>query len=211
MADDNSNLENFLKRIAQIESSGGKNVNHALITNPNSVQYGSHAIGTYGLMPNTIKEIATRAMYQGDKDKRLQNLQDMDEDEIRNTLMQDHGLEHDLASKLAQHVISNNNGDLDRAAYAWNQGSNLTPDRITQDKLERSPYVQKYRTLSGFIGPMQNQEDDSNQTKVAQNPTPNPSPNPSVQPVQDANIPSSSPFDLKNIDLQTLMKLSGVS
>lgn len=45
----------FLVAISAVESNNGKNLDHKVITRVSSPQFGDSAIGSWGLMPNTIK------------------------------------------------------------------------------------------------------------------------------------------------------------
>lgn len=45
----------FLMAIQGVESNNGKDLNHKVVTNVKSAQFGDSAIGPWALMPNTIK------------------------------------------------------------------------------------------------------------------------------------------------------------
>ena len=73
MSDDQKQkVQRFLKTIQMIESSGGKNFNHPEIES--GIHEGHRAIGNYGLMPNTVQEIATRMKRKGIQDDQLRNI-----------------------------------------------------------------------------------------------------------------------------------------
>ncbi len=48
-------LLQFLLAISGVETNNGHNLNHKMVTNKASLQFGATAIGAYGLMPNTIR------------------------------------------------------------------------------------------------------------------------------------------------------------
>lgn len=131
----------FLDNIAQIESSGGKNFNHKMVTDPSSMHYGKTAIGTFGFMPDTVKEIAIR-----NKDPKLQALLKMKDEQIKAALEMNPQLEREFASKLAEHVYDNQAGNLEKAAQAWYTGHNRK--KISDKELEKSDYVKKFRNLT---------------------------------------------------------------
>lgn len=46
-----------LALVASLESNNGKLTEHPVIHNPASIHFGHAAVGTYGLMPNTLKSL----------------------------------------------------------------------------------------------------------------------------------------------------------
>lgn len=145
------NIREFLEKIEQIESSGGQDTDHPVITKAN-LQQGTSAIGRYGLMPNTIRELVNRRRIRGTASPDMMDLSQASPEEIKSRLEASPELEDQFANDLANHVIRRQGGDEDRAAYSWLQGHNLTPDEITPDVLDSSDYVNKFRRL----GPMVN-------------------------------------------------------
>lgn len=140
--DQTPDVDGFLSTISKIESNGGTNFNHQPITS--GPQKGQTAIGTYGLLPNTVDEVATRS-----GDKSLKPLLDMSGDEKKSFLESNPQIENKVARTLASYVLNRQGGDEQKAAYSWLNGHNLTPDQITQRDYQSSPYVQKYQKLSG--------------------------------------------------------------
>ena len=130
--------ESFLKTISQIESSGGKNLNHKEINS--GIQAGSSAYGEYGLMPNTIREMANRAG--------LNNISNLDDENLKSKLDEDPSLKNKIIETLYNHLNQKESGDPLKMAYAWNQGHNLTPDKISDENLQKSDYVNKFKNLS---------------------------------------------------------------
>jgi hypothetical protein len=139
---DNSQVDEFLRNIGQIESAGGKNTNHPVIKS--GIQKGDSAIGTYGLMPNTVDEIASKS-----KDPAINSLTDMSSAEKKDYIEKNPAVEKILATQLAEKVLANQGGDAQKAAYAWNQGHNLSPDSIVKRDYQNSDYVQKYNKAAG--------------------------------------------------------------
>lgn len=137
-----SQLQSFLDRISQLESSGGKNVKHRTIKS--GLQKGQTAIGRYALLPNTVKEIINRAKRQG---QFIPELEGLKQQQLKDVIESTPQLEEQLAQKLAQHVLEKQQGDEKRAAYSWLNGHNLTPERISEKQLKQSDYVNKFQKL----------------------------------------------------------------
>lgn len=152
--------KDFLNKIMQIESSGGKNVNHPVVTAPN-LQQGDQAVGRYALMPNTVKELVNRRRLRGTVSPEMLDLTQMAPDQLKQHLATNPELEEQLANDLSTHVIRKQGGDEDKAAYSWIQGHNLNPNQITPDTLNKSDYVQKFRRVSEALkDKKQNNEED---------------------------------------------------
>lgn len=138
---DDNTIEEFLKPIRKIESSDGKNLKHPVIKA--GLHAGDSAIGDYALMPKTIDEIVTRS-----GSKELSHLKDLDATAKKSFLEKNPHVQKTLAKLLATQVIKKAKGDTVKAAYMWNQGHNLDPDSITDEKLQND-YVQKFKKASG--------------------------------------------------------------
>ena len=154
------NIQKFLQKIETIESSNGQNTNHPVITAPN-LQQGTSAIGRYGLMPNTIRELVNRRRLRGTASPDMMDLSQAPPEVIKARLEASPELEDQFANDLANHVIRRQEGDPDKAAYSWQMGHNLTPDEITPDQLNSSDYVNKFRRLGPMIDKYQS-NDNSN-------------------------------------------------
>ena len=133
-------IDKFLEKIGQLESSGGTNFDHKEIKS--GIQRNTKAIGTFGLMPNTVKEIVKRT-----DSKDLNFLLKMNPDEKKELLESNPDLEYKLARQLASHVLEKQEGDEEKAAYSWFQGHNLSPERIEKKDYKNHPYVTKFRKL----------------------------------------------------------------
>lgn len=143
------NLNDFLQKIQTIESSNGRNTNHPMVQN--GIQAGDQAIGRYGLMPNTVRELVNRRRADQTSTSELEDLAKMPSDQMKQYIEQNPGLEDSLAKQMATMVTRKEGGDEDRSAYAWTNGHNLAPDQISDDQLDTSPYVQKYRKLQNMM------------------------------------------------------------
>ena len=148
------NIQEFLNKIEQIESSGGKNTDHPVVTKDN-LQKDTRAIGRYGLMPNTVKELVNRRRIRGTVSPEMKEVSQMDPDSMKDYIEANPDLEDTLAHDLANHVIQKQQGDPDKAAFSWQMGHNISPDEITPEVLDNSDYVNKFRRLGTMIVPPQ--------------------------------------------------------
>lgn len=141
--------QRLLENISQIESSGGKDLKHKEIQH--GIHEGTRAMGKYGLLPNTVKELINRRRLTGQLTPDMQELNEMSPEEMKSKIEANPDLEDQLAQQLASHVVERQLGDEEKAAYSWNSGHNLNPQDITPEKLNKSEYVQKYRKLKTMM------------------------------------------------------------
>lgn len=146
----------FLEKIAEIESSGGKNTDHRRMTEGPHI--GQKAAGKFGMMPNTIADIVRNAPGLQDvpeikelSDRKFKylkgELQPIENPDEVNEFIDTHpGMEELLARGLARRV-KDKYGDEEAAAFAWNQGHYTPPSDITPEKLEKADYIRKFRNL----------------------------------------------------------------
>ena len=137
--------DRFLWNIKQIESSGGKNVNHKPIASGKFK--GTRAVGQWGLLQPTVKELVGRMRASGQSDPRYDKLPAMSRDQLEQHFKENPDVELNLARQLATHVLKRQHGNLHRAAYSWLHGHNLHPSEINKEKLGASDYVGKFRAL----------------------------------------------------------------
>lgn len=146
--------DSFLKTTAQLESSDGLNTDHKPVqTGPRA---GSAAIGKYGVMPYTAKQVSTELsnpkslLYQTvgtTQNQDIRTLKDLTEDEIDEKLKADPHLERAVSRALASTLMRRHDQDLDKSAYGWRMGDKLKSDQITKEKLDKSGYVKEFRRL----------------------------------------------------------------
>jgi hypothetical protein len=137
----NDNVKRFLKIIKQIESSGGKNFKHN--TMKSGIHKGSSGIGNYGLMPNTVSEVLTRIRRSGKITPELAELQKLNPSEFKSHLEANPNQEEQIAEALAELVLARQQ-DEEKAAFSWNQGHNLTPDKVEKSDYKNADYVKKF-------------------------------------------------------------------
>jgi len=148
------------------ESSGGINTNHKEMKH--GIHSGDSALGQYGLMPNTIKEMAGRM----GKDNRLSHYAKMDNNKVVESIKNNPQHEHQIASFMANHLHDKFGGDESKMSYAWNQGHNLTPEhfKTSRKDYKNHDYVQKYHKNKEYIAknPVQ-QKQNQNENKTTSN------------------------------------------
>lgn len=135
-------IDRMLDTISQIESSGGKNFNHPEVKS--GMHAGTRAIGHYGLMPNTVQEIANRKRMAGELTPELAEIAKLPPDQMKQTLETNPELEKAFARKLASEVLKKQPNE-EMAAYSWFQGHNKTPEQVQQENYQDHEYVKKYR------------------------------------------------------------------
>lgn len=150
-------INNFLKAIEMNESSGGINTNHKRMNS--GIHSGDAAVGNYGLMPNTVKNIA--GLMERGHPLRKKYLK-MENSDIERSLSENPKHQKELATHLATKLHDKFGGDESRMAYSWNQGHNLTPDHFesSHKDYKNHDYVQKYHKNRGLIekGPVKSQK-----------------------------------------------------
>lgn len=155
----NKKIDSFLKAISMNESSGGKNTNHK--TMESGIHSGDAAIGRYGLMPNTVKEMANRM----GRENPLSIYSKMDNNKISQSIKKNPKHEVQIANFMANHLHDKFGGDESKMAYSWNQGHNLTNDHFqdSHKDYKNHDYVQKYHKNRGSLekGPIKEPRVDS--------------------------------------------------
>jgi hypothetical protein len=140
-------MRKFLEDQAMIESSGGKNTNHKLMTG--GIHKGHRAVGRYGFMPLTIQEMYERAKMEQKANPKLNELfkQKKDLQEIANSVAEDPELEDEIAKQMYRHVNARMGGDEEKMSHVWEHGHNLSSDKLDENLLNESNRVQKFRNL----------------------------------------------------------------
>lgn len=137
----NADKEKFLSDMAEIESSSGKNLAHKMLES--GMHAGQKAVGQYGFMPKTIKDMTKR---MGDEApgalKAL--VQVPDEQEMATLVMQDPELEQAVADKMYSVVEDTQEGNPEKMNLAWEIGQNA---KISPARLESHPRTERFRNL----------------------------------------------------------------
>lgn len=125
-------MDMFLSAISIVESSGCKNTKHRLITY--GLHKGTSAIGCYGIMPITAKDVVR---WSGNAFlKRLDGLSHI---EIASILSKDKSLAHEVAREYASKLHRRFKGNYEKMAYAWLYG----PEKVKVAFDNAHNYVQK--------------------------------------------------------------------
>jgi hypothetical protein len=139
----------FLDLIRQIESSGGKDLDHTTIKS--GIHKGDAAIGGYGIMPNTAQEFIKRRELKGQIGPDEALVQQMNPTQLKEFLSNQRRIEENLAEDIADRVLTRSNGDEEKAAYMWNQGHNKLASEINKDMLDSSGYIKKFRGVRDLV------------------------------------------------------------
>lgn len=137
--------QKFLQLMSLMESSGGKNVNHKTVEG--GIQAGDTAMGQYGLMPNTIKEMAQRRNIQNTGDHFDKQIQNVDNEIVPSVLVAHPELESRYAEELAAKALEKSGGNQVDAAYRWRWGHNLPNDRVEEIKAQNPDYFERMKKL----------------------------------------------------------------
>lgn len=129
-------VEDFLKKMKEIESSGGTDLDHPVIKDPKSIHVGTKAVGEYGLMPLTAKEMDAR--FGTDE------LKDMDKFQAQEYLEQNPELAERLAKSMASRLVAKE-GEGEDSNYMWQHGHNKRPPK---EKVESAKRTKKFRVLN---------------------------------------------------------------
>lgn len=143
---DKLKLEDYLKLMSQLESSGGKQLNHPAASK--GISSGDHAIGQYGLMPQTAFEV----LHPSDKkrfptDPNLMQYSNLDKNQLASEISKNPELEHGIAAQYGQKIL-NRAQSPEAASQMWLLGPSQP---ISQDDLLQNPRVQKFNLLRNSL------------------------------------------------------------
>lgn len=158
--------QNFLTKIAEIESRGGKNVEHQP-ADPKSMHVGSTAVGKYGLMPLTVQDIVASNPDDADLSELKEftdfnkvgnpNVAALKQLGMSKYIKANPMIEELLANKLKQQIEGNVKGDEQMGAVAWHAGSGASPMKIKAMLKEHGQrgsavrdYLNKFKKLEGM-------------------------------------------------------------
>lgn len=174
-----------MKALAMVESSGGQNLQHALVTK--GLNKGHTAGGPWGLMPISAAETLKKNPQLGQKypefGKMLQNI-DQNKEAITQMLNDNPELAYDFSSAKFKRNLKEF-PDLNGAVHAWYHGNAGTKKKMAKEgpeSINTADYVQKFKK---YYQP---------ERAIAANP---------AQPVQ-APMPEQAP---KEVDFEKLKQL----
>lgn len=131
-----------LHAISEIESSGGKNKNHALTTV--GLNAGHRAAGSTGLMPLTVKETISKSP---DLQKKYSHLMTMTHDRVTQHLNENPSAETEIANHHWERITEHFKDNGARRAFAWRNGITAAK-RASDSEVMSHPYVQKFLSLT---------------------------------------------------------------
>lgn len=126
-------LQDFLKKISMLESSGGLDTDHNRI--PAGIQAGDKAVGDYGLMPNTLVELSKR--YPSE------TTEDLNKEDLKSKAINDPEFEQTMAATMADYLKNKRGLTDDQAAAAWEAGHNTPVEKLNLD----TPRARKFKVL----------------------------------------------------------------
>lgn len=126
-----------MKLIKAMESSGGKDTAHRTLAS--GIHEGDTAVGKYGLMPNTAKEIANRRK-ESAVDDVIANIPNKS---VEALLQENPDIAKDYVQYMAEKVLDKTKGDPVAGMTAWHYGHNMSPNRIKKTMQENPSYVDK--------------------------------------------------------------------
>ena len=151
--------QSFLDQMAQIESSNGQNTDHPRV--PSGIQKGDAAVGKYGLMPNTLKELVNSAVNNNDSSPIIQQLKDKNPDELASAVQQNPDLEKEMALRLERRIMSRPGITTpEQANYMWQYGHNLTGKQLDERDYMNSDRAQKFQKLRDQLDTLSDNSSD---------------------------------------------------
>lgn len=150
----------FLSKIRQIESSKGQDLDH--VPMDSGIHKGQAAIGEYGLMPNTIRELAARLRRKDPKlqldpsfegDPEIQQFEHPSDEnattdvDLSSAYASSPELQLRTARYLDRLLETRAGGDPDKMAYGYNMGHNQDLANLAPETIQASPYVGKFQSL----------------------------------------------------------------
>jgi hypothetical protein len=170
----------FLKKTAEIESSGGKNLDHREIAS--GIHKGTAAVGRYGLMPNTLDEIRNRMVKAGVKLDGI-DLKNASKEQLADLVAKDKALEDSFATFLLRTIKAKGVDDT-TANYMWEYGHNKIP---AKEAVEKSPRTKKFLDIEGTARELlKKQQKEQQRLDDAQEPKLRPGPLAALRPVAKA-------------------------
>jgi hypothetical protein len=131
-----SDVQNLKKIMSLLESSNRDDVKHR--TMQDGIHKGDSAIGRYGIMPNTAKELAVRNIADNIASPLDGAIKGSSTDNVERILKDNPDKYDQYATGLAEHVLDNAEGDVPAAAAGWLYGHNMSAEKM-RSKLNADP------------------------------------------------------------------------
>lgn len=138
-----ADVKTFMKLIKAMESSGGIDTKHP--TMESGMHAGDSAIGKYGIMPNTAKEIANRRINEGIATPSDDVIKNIPNDAVNSLLKENPQLAKQYAEYMATKVLDKTKGDPELGMTAWHYGHNMPLDKIKEVAEKNPGYIEKVR------------------------------------------------------------------
>lgn len=131
-----SDVQNLKKIMSLLESSNRDQVTHR--TMKDGMHKGDSAMGRYGVMPNTAKEMAVRNIADNTGSPLDGAIKSSSTANVKLMLKDNPDKYDQYVNDLAEHTLNNAEGDVPAAAAGWLFGHNLSAEQMRQ-KLEENP------------------------------------------------------------------------
>ena len=122
--------EHHLRVIAQVESSGGKDLDHVPVNT--NMHRGTSALGKYGIMPLTIKETIERHPDLRDK---FGHVVGKDLRQVASIAQENPEIVEHVASRFYDKLRRRYGNDIAKIGFSWNQGQNALMNDPDKDYL----------------------------------------------------------------------------
>jgi len=140
-----ADYKSFKKLISAMESSDNPDVKHPPVKK--GVNKGDTAIGQYGLMPNTIRELANRAEKSGQETISDDIIQSSSNLQIEDMLKNRPELMDLYVNRLMKHVMDKSKNNPEEAYLRWLYGHNLPDNRIQRLKKSDDKTMKRMRDI----------------------------------------------------------------
>lgn len=138
-----------LRYIEMIESSGGKNLKHRLVTS--GLNAGTSAIGRYGIMPLQAIETISKDKELAQKYPEFLSYDHIkDADKITQTILNNRNLETEIANSHWRRLHNRFDGNEKKMAHAWLNGISGTLN-TPNEEIENHNYVKKYKRYKQML------------------------------------------------------------
>lgn len=121
--------DRILNSIRQVESSGGKNTNHKMVTT--GLNANSRAIGSYGLMPLTVKDVVSK---NKELSQKYPEIIHADPHQVKNVMAKYPRAERDIASAHYDNLARVLGEDPARIGFSWLNGRSGTQKALKEGK-----------------------------------------------------------------------------
>lgn len=136
-----ADVKTFMKLIKAMESSGGKDTKHQVLDS--GIHSGDSAVGDYGIMPNTVKEVAKRRLRDNEAIPSDDVVSNLDNNQVQTILKENPELAENYTKYLAEKIMDKTKGDPELGMTGWHFGHNLSADKLKEKAKANPDYINK--------------------------------------------------------------------